>query len=454
MKILQIVHSFPPENVAGTEIYTYSLSRELLKNNEVSVFYRISDLKKKEYDFIWNNFNGLNVFTINNTFRLCNSFEEFYRNDDIAKQFAKVLDKIKPDVAHIQHLIFLSVTIIEEIKKRRIPIVFTLHDYWLICPQWHFLKKDLSICGNNDISQCVDCLDYQLSIRKLPKKFYLTLRNIVPNLIMRLFKNIYLNLVKRNLNSSEMLKKIKLRIKCVKELCSKVDLFIAPSQFLKRKFIEFGIPENKIEFIPYGIDKESFIGFKRKVSDRIRFGFIGTVLPAKGVEVLISAFNRIKDSQTELRIYGKLFSYKGFEYYLRYIRRLVKNKNIQFMGGFDHKDISDVFSEIDVLVVPSVWNENCPLIILEAFSSMTPLIASRIGGIPELISDGVNGLLFNPRDENDLQEKMQRVINNPGIIEKFREYMPKVKGIEDNAREMEEIYRKLMSPKKTDIIYD
>lgn len=448
MKILQVVHSFPPENMAGTEIYTYNLSKELLKNNEVFVFYRISDPKKKEYDFICSKFNGLNISSINNTFRFCDSFEGFYRNDAITKQFAKALDEIKPDVVHIQHLIFLSVTIIEEIKKRRIPIVFTLHDYWLVCPQWHFLKKDLSICDNNDISQCIDCLNYQLSIKKLPKKFYLTFRNIVPNFVMRFFKDIYLNLIKINLNSSEMLEKIKLRIECVKELCSIVDLFIAPSQFLRRKFIEFGIPENKIKFIPYGINKESFRGFKRKVSGRIGFGFIGTILPAKGVEVLISAFNRIKDSQAELRIYGKLFSYKGFEYYPRYIKRLVKNKNIQFMGGFDHKDISDVFSEIDVLVVPSVWNENCPLIILEAFSNTTPLIASRIGGIPELVSDGVNGLLFNPRDEDDLQEKMQYIINNPDIIEKFREHIPKVKSIEDNAGEIEEIYRKLIPKRK------
>ena len=169
MRILQVVHSFPPHNMAGTEIYTYNLSKELSKKSEVFVFYRVNDFKKREYELDYDKFNGFNIVTINNTFRFCDSFEKFYKNDIIAQQFAEVMDKIKPDIVHIQHLIFLSTTIIDKIKKRGIPIVFTLHDYWLICPQWHFLKKDLSICDNSAISQCLDCLGQQLCIKKLPK---------------------------------------------------------------------------------------------------------------------------------------------------------------------------------------------------------------------------------------------------------------------------------------------
>ena len=330
MKILQIVHSLLPHNNAGTEIYTYNLSKELSKRNDVSVFYRISDLKKSEYKLNYNKFNGLDIFTINNTFRFCDCFERFYKNNAITEQFVSILDKIKPDIVHIQNLIFLSTTIITEIKKRSIPIVFTLHDYWLICPQWHFLKKDLSICKNNDISECADCLADQLSVKKLPKRFYLTLRNIIPSFLLHYFKSIYVNIAKRNLNSQEMLIKIGARIKHIKELCSLVDLFIAPSQFLRNRFIEFGIPEDKIKFIPHGVDIEAFRDFKRKESNGIRFGFIGTVLPAKGLDILIKAFNMIKNDRAELRVYGRLFPYKGFEYYPRYVQELAGSGNIRF----------------------------------------------------------------------------------------------------------------------------
>lgn len=444
MKILHVVHGFPPHSMAGTEIYTYNLSEELLRSHEVSVFHRINELKKKEYELNYDKSDGLNIFTLNNTFKFCDSFEKFYRNDAIAKQFAGVLDKISPDIVHIQHLIFLSTTIIDEIKKRGIPVVFTLHDYWLICPQWHFLKKDLSVCNNNDISQCIDCLDYQLSIRKMPKNIYLAFRNVIPGFVMCFLKDIYLNLVKTNSNPQEMLEKIKIRITHIKELCSKVDLFIAPSQFLRKKFMEFGVPGDKIKFIPYGIKTKSFREFRRKHSDKVRFGFIGTILPAKGLDTLIKAFNKIKDARAELKIYGRLFPYKGFEFYPGHIKNLVKNGNIKFMGGFDHKDISGVFSEIDVLLFPSIWNENCPLTILEAFSARTPVIASRIGGIPELVSDGLNGMLFSPGDDDELSRKIEQVINKPDIVNNFRQNTARVKSIEDNAKEMEEIYSGLV----------
>lgn len=440
MKVLQVVHSFPPQNMAGTEIYTYHLSKELSKRHRVCVFYRINDLKKREYELNYDSIDGLDIFTVNNTFRLCDSFDKFYKNDAITEHFVRILDKIKPDVIHIQHLIFLSTTIINEIKKRGIPAVFTLHDYWLICPQWHFLKKDLSICDNNDISQCIDCLDYQLSIKKLSKLIYSAFRNIMPNFVTNFLKNIYLNLTKINLNSQDMLEKILRRSEHIKELCQKVDLFIAPSEFIMQKFVEFGIPEAKIRLVPHGINAELFKDFKRKKSDKIRFGFIGTILPAKGLDVLIDAFSRIKDERTELKIYGRMLPYRGFEYYPNLIKKRVKNRNIRFMGSFDHKNIASIFSEIDVLVFPSIWNENCPLTILEAFITRIPVIASRIGGIPELIKDKENGLLFKPRDPDDLYNKIKTVINNPDLTERLKSGINQPKSIQENAEEIEKLY--------------
>jgi glycosyltransferase involved in cell wall biosynthesis len=447
MKILQVAHSFPTHNLAGVEIYTYHLSQELSRENEVFVFYRVSDIRKKEYELNFEKFNGLNIITINNTFRFCDSFEKFYKNEVIARQFASVLDKIKPDIVHIQHLIFLSTTIINEIKKRGIPVIFTLHDYWLICPQWHFLKKDLTICDNNDVSGCVSCLDYQLSMKKIPKNIYLKLRSVLPGFIISWLKNMYLNLVKRGSSSHQMSEKVILRRKHIQELSLKVDLFIAPSQFLRSKFIEFGIPEERIQFIPHGINTEYSSGFKREPSERIRFGFIGTILPAKGVDFLIEAFNRIKDKPAELKIYGKMFPYKGFESYPGYLSRLVKNGNIRFMDGFDHKYIGNIFSGIDILVIPSIWNENSPLVIFEAFSTKTPVIASRVGGITEIIKDKENGLWVEPANPDDLYDKINSIIDQPDLIEKLKNGIKKPKTIEENAQEIEVIYRGLLNGK-------
>lgn len=122
------------------------------------------------------------------------------------------------------------------------------------------------------------------------------------------------------------------------------------------------------------------------------------------------------------------------------------------MDGFDNQEIASVFQNIDMLIVPSLWQENSPLVIQEAFLAETPVIASRLGGIPEIVQNGINGLLFNPGDVDELREKMQQIINNPSLIEKFRENMPKIRCIEDNAKEIEEIYNKLVIKGKTELI--
>lgn len=220
-----------------------------------------------------------------------------------------------------------------------------------------------------------------------------------------------------------------------------VDAFIVPSLFVRNTFLNFGIPQRKIIFLRHGFNLDYFKNTQKSGSDKLRFAFIGNILPAKGVHILIEAFNRIKDKNVELKIYGDEVSYKGMlEDYLGRIRKMAKNKNIIFMGRFENKNIGDVFREIDVLIVPSVWQENSPLVIQEAFAAKTAVIASNIGGIPELISDGVNGLLFETNSHDSLYGKMKFIIANPRVLEKFKVNIGPPKDIKQNAQETEAIY--------------
>lgn len=448
MRILQVAHSFPPHNIAGTEVYTYNLSRALNKSHKVSIFYRINDPNKSEFEIMHNEYKGLDIYAVNNTFRSCDSFKMTYDNDIINNKFAGLLSEIKPDIVHIQHLLFLSMGIIEEIKKQGIPIVFTLNDYWLLCHQGQLLKDNLETCNTYDIYDCAKCLKFLLSMKKGVMGIYHFLKGRLPVFLLQFIKNIYFGYSRISVNKKEEINQINLRVRRSKEICSMVDMFLSPSVFLRRKFVEFGIPENKIILSGYGINAKFLKELKIVKSDRIRFGFIGTLLPAKGVHILISAFNKIQKSNAELKIYGRNATYKGFEYYLKYIKELVKNKNIHFMGGYDNENIAKIFSGIDVLVIPSIWYENSPLVIREAFLAKIPVITSKIGGIPELVDDGVNGVLFNPEDVNDLKEKIEYIINNPEIIKKFKDNMPEIKSIEKNAKELEEMYTKLVMRSK------
>lgn len=447
MNILQVVSGFPPFNTFGTEVYAYNLSKELAKKHKVFVFYRINDLNLREYALNHRRLDGLEIFSINNTFKLCGSFETAYKNDVIAKKFGWILGQVNPDIVHIQHLLYLSTNIIEEAKKRNTPILFTLHDYWLLCAQGQLLKNNISACNKKNSFECIDCVFHQLSIKKNIFNTFYFLKKYTPEYLVQLAKNIYLNYC-RFFSSSKIqaISLIEERVAYMKAISSKVDFFISPSQFLKRKFIEFGIPEDKIIFLPHGFNLDNFKNSQKISFGKIRFGFIGNSLPAKGVHILIKCFNKIKNDNVELKIYGQAMSYKAMlGNYLHYIKKMAKNKNIKFMGGFDNRNIAKIFRAIDVLVVPSIWPENSPLVIQEAFLAKTPVIASRIGGIPELVNDGLNGILVNPGDANDLQGKIQYIIDNPNIIEKFKGNIPEVKSIEDNAKEIEEIYKKLIA---------
>lgn len=445
MKILQIVHGFPPKNIAGTEVYASNLSSELAKNHEVFVFHRINNPRKKEFVAEEKTLDGLTVFTINNTFRKCASFEETYKNNKISEAFGKILDRTAPDIVHIQHLLYLSFGIIEEVKKRKIPIVFTLHDYLLFCPQGQLLRNNIFVCSQGSPTACRDCIPHLLSIQKSTLGAYFLMGKIFPDPLVQLCKKIYLYYTSCTiLNNGKAEKLLGLRNEYIKGICAQVDLFLSPSRFLKEKFVDFGIPSEKIIHSPYGFNTGSFQAIRKNSSRWIRFAFIGNMMPAKGLHVLIQAFNKTNDDNVELKIYGKESSYKGrFLRYLKTLKKNVQNKNIRFMGGFDNSKIAEIFESIDVLVVPSIWQENAPLVIQEAFLAKTPVIASRIGGIPELVQDHRNGLLFEPGNPLDLYNKIQMVIDTPGYIDKLKENIPAVKSIEEDSLELEKIYRSL-----------
>jgi len=441
MKILKVVHSFPPFTFAGTEVYSCRLSKELLKKHQVFVFFRVNDPQQEEYSLRRSNFEGLRIYSINHTFGKCSSFEKTYRDRDIDGKFAEALEEINPDVVHIHHLLSLSHGIVDEIKKRNIPIVYTLHDYWLLCYRGQLINESLKICEGKSDHDCIDCLKYLLNIKKYSLRIYYTVRKLLPARLLKVLKNLHLIITGRV--PEEKIGEFR---RSVRDLSSKIDLFIAPSNFMKNEFVNHGFPQRKIIHSDYGFNNDGYNLSVKRNREILRIAFLGTLLPSKGVDILISAFKEIKVKNIELSIHGRLHRYFGYEYFPGLLQRLSKDdRRIGFKGEFDNKEIGSILSGVDLLVAPSIWQENSPLVIHEAFLAKTPVIASRIGGIPELVTDGVNGLLFKPGDRGDLKRKLEYVIVNREILDKFRKNLPKIKSIEENAQELENIYRNLIS---------
>jgi glycosyltransferase involved in cell wall biosynthesis len=332
-----------------------------------------------------------------------------------------VLNEVKPDVAHVHHLLFLSVGILDELKKRKIPVVFTLHDYWLTCPRGQLLKNNLELCKDPINANCLSCLASGLNPRTILKKMFKFLSAVRPA--------------------------GKFRIN-IKDVCGKVDLFIAPSRYLRDRFIKFGIPEEKIIYSDNGMNLSLFEDIEKTKSDKLRFGFIGTLIPSKGIHVLIKAFNGIKGGRAILKIYGKSPANNGiFDYYHKIERMAGGNKSIKFMGIFDNKDAAKIFKEIDVLVFPSLWEENSPLVLHEAIMSRTTVIASDVGGVAELINHKGNGFLFKAGNVKNLFMRINDAMGQKGLFDNIKDRETAIKDIKENSEEMENIYKNLLLKK-------
>jgi len=162
----------------------------------------------------------------------------------------------------------------------------------------------------------------------------------------------------------------------------------------------------------------------------------------KGVHTLIEAVHRVPAGRIETLIFGDT---ETFPDYTAELRRLATGASVRFMGRFDRDDSAAVYDQLDVLVVPSIWLENSPLVIHEAFMAGVPVVGSRIGGIPDLVEDGISGLLVDPGSPDALAQALEMLAADRPRLEAMAERLPAVKSIDEDAREWEEIYRSLAS---------
>ena len=415
MRIAQVVHWFLPRHLAGTEIYTYSLARELNKRNEVHIYCREDDFLDREFYETDEVYEGLPVRRV--YFNLIgvkanpvNQALIEFKNSIIEGSFRGFLDEVKPDIVHFQHLFKLSASLVPLAKKMGFPVIVTLHDHWFICYNIQLLRPDLEVCSGPFFGlKCAGCAK--------PNWPYV-LRTLLGPLLTPLFM---------------------FRTAYMKRCLEQADLIITPSAFLKEEFVAHGFSGNNILVSDNGTRPLSC--HKRNPAEGLRFGYIGTVQKHKGVHVLIEAFSHIDDPSVELKIFGDPLIAPD---YYAHMQRMARNPRIEFSGVFDNAEVGRILSGIDVLIVPSVWPENSPVTIHEAYLAKIPVIASRIGGIPELVQDGVNGFLFTPGDAKDLLSKINLFIEDRSLLERLRGNIRPVKSIEENAQELEAIYQELI----------
>jgi hypothetical protein len=167
---------------------------------------------------------------------------------------------------------------------------------------------------------------------------------------------------------------------------------------------------------------------------------VGSLVWYKGGEVMLRALQRLAGRNVVLNVFG---DFKPDSDPHHAALKSLAGPNVNFRGRFDNAKLSEVYAEIDVLLVPSTWFENSPITIHEAYLTHTPVLASNIGGMREFVRDGVDGLWFEVGDDADLAAKMRRFVDEPDLLERLSRDWMEIKTIAEDAAVTEFRYRAL-----------
>jgi glycosyl transferase, group 1 / radical SAM family protein len=428
MHILKIIHGYPPQYNAGSEVYSQSICIELSKYHKISVFTREENLYAPCFSIREEKINeNLTLYLVNHP-----QGKDGYRHQQMDDIFTSLLKKLEPNIAHIGHLNHLSTGLVDVLNLFKIPIVYTLHDFWLMCPRGQFLtrsignpKGNFQLCTHQNDRKCAtDCY------------------------------KVYFSGIKENEASDieQWESWVHHRMKEVKRIVSKIDLFIAPSKYLENRFVQdFCIPKEKIIYLDYGFPTQYLLPTQKiSANEPYTFGYIGTHIPAKGVNLLIEAFKRLEQPAI-LKIFGRENGQSTKV--LRVMASSSKNK-IEFLGEYINQNlVNDVFSKVDCIVVPSIWGENSPLVIHEAQACKIPVITADFGGMKEYVAHKVNGLLFKHREVESLAEQLNFAVSNPEKMKNLGKvgYLYSENGlipnIEEHCKQLVSIYQKVISKK-------
>jgi len=471
MNILFVVHYFLPRHQAGTEVYTAGLAKKLRESgHHVSVF-TSEDRPGGGFELVEDEWNGIPVF------RLMRGepedFEKTYSDERIDRIFREFLSQRRPEAVHFQHAFRLSAGMIAECAKAGVPAVVTLADFWFICPPILLLMPGFELCPGPEPELCARCGNAvgalysgapgsSLSASRSPAlraagyfvnqageravRAAHAIKRSMPRPLADRARAWKRGREEADPESSFRARKalIEGRRERMKKALSSASLVIAPSRFMREMTVRAGaIEPGRIIHSDYGFDHAPFEKVREeREPGPFRFGFIGTPVEHKGLHVLVEAMNALRDTGAELHIYGDL---SIFPAYARRVKRINKNRRTRFRGRFEHEDAAKILSRIDALVVPSLWYENSPLTIHEAFMAKTPVITSDIGGMAELTERG-GGLTFRAGAPRDLARVMRELLDDPARLDELAASVPAVKTMEENAVELLSIYSSAKSP--------
>ncbi len=299
----------------------------------------------------------------------------------IAAAFAQTLDRVAPDVVHFHNLHNLGASLIDHAAARGLPSYFTTHNYWLICPRVYLLTREGRMCdGPGDGGGCASCVvstDVGGHRRRLEE----------------------------------------IRSRAERGLTA----ILAVSEAVRGTLIASGYPADLIDTVHQAMPQDAEIwerlGRERRpgrAGDELTVAFLGSAYPHKGPQLLVAAAQRTR-APIRVKIIGEVPAP-----FVEHLRGLDRRGVTELMGPFSPSEIPALLAEVDAVALPSMWWDCAPLAAAECLAARTPLLVPRLGGLPEAIRDGVDGLIFDGLDADDLARQLDRLAGEPGLLERLQ----------------------------------
>jgi len=413
-KILYVLHDFPPQRIAGIQVYAINIAHELMNQYsdlQIDFFHPVFREEKSDYTIEKTHYHhspSTNYDSEQNTSpSISRDFTVYklYKPQDgdtsldriknylVGIAFMNFLKENKYDLIHFQSFGQLSVIVAEVAQELGIPTFFTIHDSWFLCYLWQRYSYPEGACtGPEHQIMYEDTENWQLRHDKCCKCL-LTKVDYTPE------------------DYKHLRTVLDLRQTTFQHIFQRFDQVFCVSKYIKNVYQEYFNREITVNYIGFN-EIVASPADKQGRENILTFGYMGQIEPRKGLDILVNAFQWIKNPDVRLVVYG--YS-KHIKYYNQLMEVAEKDPRIIFYGEYAPQEQGKLIQSIDVMVVPSQF-ETFGLVTVEAFQYQIPVIGSNSGGIPEVLLDGYNGLLFENNNDYDLYLKMQYLIDNPQKI--------------------------------------
>jgi GT2 family glycosyltransferase/glycosyltransferase involved in cell wall biosynthesis len=405
LHIAHLVHGWPPFQHAGAELYAYWLATRQRDLHHVVVYARSADPARADGEAVEWLDGGLRVRLVTNHFRARNPWRRnALRDRRLERDFERFLEDERPDLLHVHHLGGLAFSLVRVARRLRIPIVMQIQDWWFLCARVNQYDADGKRCTGPAPAKCASC-------RKLTNIPPVPLTNRLMHIVRR---------------------------RAARAALRAADAYIAGSNAIRADYAREVASAKPFQVIPYGVAISAADERRAPARLPIRFGYVGSIAPHKGVHVAVEAMRGIGPADATLHLWGDASALPD------YTRTMSQVPGVRFEGAFREEEKERVFAAIDVLLVPSIGLESFGLAAREAMARGVPVIASSGGALDEMFAAGVCGEFVPAGDAAALRAILRRIIDDPAMIDRWSERLPRPKSVDEHAREIDDVYRSVL----------